>query len=375
MKIGIVCPYNIFQPGGVQEHVEFQAAILRRRGHDVTIITPRPRGHLDEDAPEGVVFIGGSARIKTPSATSSDVSISIDVEAVDTELAKGYDVIHVHEPALPLLARQMLPRVSCLRVGTFHAALPGNALGRSLVRSYRAYTKTVLPYIDTITAVSPAAIGFIENLVDDDAITYIPNGISLEKMKTAKSSGRNTHQILFIGRLEKRKGALYAIKAFAELKVRKPNAELIIAGDGPLRDSLENYVERSDIKDVTFLGFISNEEKYYRLSTCSVFTSPALYGESFGIVLAEAMAFGTPIVAHRNEGYEWVLQDTGRLSLVDVHDIEEYTDRLELMMDDQQLRSTWQKWAKSYVKQFDYERVVDQYEALYKQAQSKKLVE
>ena len=367
MKIGIVCPYNIYKPGGVQEHVMYQAEELRSRGHEVTILTPRPRGHEDEAVPEGVVFLGGSARIKTPAATSSDVSVTIDVDAVDEELAKGYDVIHVHEPAMPLLARQMLPRVNCLRVGTFHAALPGNALGRSLIRSYRAYFKTIMPYIDVITAVSPAAIGFIEGLVDEDDISYIPNGIALKKMKSNVQTKRNTDQIFFIGRLEKRKGALYTIKAFEILKRRKPDLELLIGGDGPLRDSLESYVERNHIDGVKFMGFLSDEEKFHYMSTCGVYTSPALYGESFGIVLAEAMAFGAPIVAHKNEGYEWVLKGTGRLSLVDVHDIEAYADRLQLMLEDQELRSAWQKWAKSYVKQFDYKIVVDQYESLYEQ--------
>ncbi|HMT18851.1 MAG TPA: glycosyltransferase family 4 protein [Candidatus Saccharibacteria bacterium] len=366
MKIGIVCPYNIYKPGGVQEHVMYQAEVLRARGHKVTILTPRPRGHEDEHIPKGVVFLGGSARIKTPAATSSDVSVTIDVDALDEELAKGYDVIHVHEPAMPLLARQMLPRVDCLRVGTFHAALPGNALGRSLIRSYRAYFKTVVPYIDVITAVSPAAIGFIQGVVDEDKITYIPNGIALKKMKPKDDKIRNKNQIFFIGRLEKRKGALYTIKAFEILKKRNPNLELIIGGDGPLRDSLENYVERNSISDVTFKGFLSDEEKAHYMSTCGVYTSPALYGESFGIVLAEAMAFGAPTVAHKNEGYEWVLQGTGRLSLVDVHDITAYADRLQLMLEDDELRFAWQKWASQYVKQFDYEKVVDQYEALYK---------
>jgi phosphatidylinositol alpha-mannosyltransferase len=367
MKIGIVCPYNIYKPGGVQEHVMHQATELRERGHDVTILTPRPRGHEDEPIPEGVIFLGGSARIKTPAATSSDVSVTIDVDAVDAELAKGYDVIHVHEPAMPLLARQMLPRVNCLRVGTFHAALPGNALGRSLIRSYRAYFKTIMPYIDVITAVSPAAIGFIDGLVDESAISYIPNGISLKKLHTPEHTTRNSNQIFFIGRLEKRKGALYTIKAFEILKKRRPELELLIGGDGPLRDSLEFYVDRNDIQDVKFMGFLSDEEKSHYMSTCGVYTSPALYGESFGIVLAEAMAYGAPTVAHSNEGYKWVLQGTGRLSLVDVHDIEAYADRLQLMLEDNDLRTAWQKWAKSYVKQFDYAKVVDQYEALYKQ--------
>ncbi|MCA9328639.1 glycosyltransferase family 4 protein [Candidatus Saccharibacteria bacterium] len=366
LKIAILSPYNIFKPGGVQEHVNHQADILRKRGHDVTIITPRPRGEDEDSAPEGVVFIGGSARIKSPSATSGDVSMTIDTEAAEVELAKGYDVLHVHEPAIPFLARQILPLANCLKVGTYHAALPGNALGRSFIRSYRAYFKTVMPYIDVITAVSPAAVGFIENLVDENSIVYIPNGISLEKMKSSDEKRRNRNQIFFVGRLEKRKGALYAIKAFEILKQRMPDAELIIAGDGPLRDSLKSYVSRNEIDDVKFMGFVTDEEKFHYLSTCGVYTSPALYGESFGIVLAEAMAFGAPIVAHKNPGYEWVLQGTGRLSLVDVHDIEAYADRLQLMLEDNVLRSAWQKWAIEYVKQFDYERIVDRYEALYR---------
>lgn len=366
MKIGIVCPYNIFLHGGVQEHVQYQAEILRNRGHEVTIITPKPRGHDDEKVPKGVVFVGGSTRIRSPSATSGDVSITIDTAAVDVELNKGYDVIHVHEPALPLLARQMLPRVDCLRVGTFHAALPGNSFGRTLIGSYRAYFKTILPYLDVITAVTPAAIGYIENDVKTEDINFIPNGIMLKKMQTSDNQKRDKNTIFFIGRLEKRKGALYAIKAFAKVKERNPKAKLIIAGAGPLKDSLASYVKRNDIDDVSFLGRITDEEKFQLMRTCGVYTSPALYGESFGIVLAEAMAFGAPTVAHENDGYKWVLRETGRISLVDVHDIEAYADRLQLLMEDDEIRKVWQKWAKKYVKQFDYERVVDQYEALYK---------
>ncbi len=320
---------------------------------------------IDFTAPAGVVFLGGSARIKTPSATSGDVSITLDVDAVDRALAQKFDVVHVHEPAIPFLARQILPRVDCLRIGTFHAALPGNMLGRSLVRSYRTYFKTVMPYIDVITAVSPAAVGYISGLVDEDKINYIPNGIMLEKIKPKKDIKRNRNQIFFIGRLEKRKGALYAIKAFQILKKRNPKLELIIAGDGPLRNSLESFVSRNDIPDIEFLGFVTDAQKAHYMSTCGIYTSPALYGESFGIVVAEAIAYGAPTVAHNNEGYSWVLQGTGRLSLVDVHDLDTYADRMQLLLEDDDLRAAWQKWAKVYVKQFDYEKVVDKYEALY----------
>jgi phosphatidylinositol alpha-mannosyltransferase len=367
MKIAIFTPYNIFKHGGVQEHVVYQARLLRDRGYDVTILTPRPRQMKNEDAPDGVVFLGSSARIKAPHATSADVSMTIDNDAIDAELDKNYDVIHVHEPLVPIAARQILSRAEgrAFRIGTFHAALPGNTLGRSLVSTFKTYARIVMPMVDAITAVSPAAIGYIEEYAQQK-INYIPNGINADFYKP-KDIERDRNMVLFIGRLEKRKGAKQAIKAFAVLKELKPEATLKICGDGPLRASLEEYVRDNDIQDVEFLGFIDDDTKMELLNVCGVYTSPALYGESFGIVLAEALAMEAPIVCHPNDGYSWVMQGTGRLSLVNCKDAEAYAHRLQLLLEDSELRSVWQKWAKKYVKQFDYERVVDQYEKLYKQ--------
>jgi phosphatidyl-myo-inositol alpha-mannosyltransferase len=371
MKIAIFTPYNIFKSGGVQEHVQYQAQILRSRGHDVTILTPRPRNINEKDAPKGIVFLGGSRRIKTPSATSSDISMSIDNEAIDTALDNNYDVVHVHEPLVPIAPRQVLARAEgrALRVGTFHAALPGNTLGKSLVSTYKTYARAVLPHVDVITAVSPAAIGYIDEFTELP-INYIPNGIHASSFN-AVAKERDRNMILFLGRLEKRKGARQTLKAFAELKKNKPEARLVIAGDGPLRRSLNQYVKDRNIEDVEFLGFIDDKTKINLLATCGVYTSPALYGESFGIVLAEAMAAGAPIVAHPNDGYKWVLKDTGRLSLVDCKDTEAYAERMQLLLEDMDLRLLWQKWAQAYVKQFDYEKVVDAYEKLYKKYLSK----
>jgi phosphatidylinositol alpha-mannosyltransferase len=366
MKIAIFTPYNIFKSGGVQEHVQYQARILRKRGHDVTILTPRPRRIIEDDAPSGVVFLGSSARIKAPHATSADVSATIDNDAIDDELTKGYDVIHVHEPLVPIAARQILSRADSktLRVGTFHAALPGNVIGKSLVGTYKTYARSVLPYIDVITAVSPAAIGYIDDYTDLH-INYIPNGIDLD-LYAVKMHKRDLNTILFLGRLEKRKGARQTINAFRELKKLKPKAKLIIAGDGPLRKSLEQYVDDKEIKNVEFLGFVNDKQKLNLLSKCGIYTSPALYGESFGIVLAEAMAMQIPVVAHPNDGYKWVLKDTGRISLVDCNNPAEYAQRMQLMLEDTDLRELWQKWAENHVKQFNYEIVINEYEKLYK---------
>jgi phosphatidylinositol alpha-mannosyltransferase len=366
MKIAIFTPYNIFKSGGVQEHVQNQARILRKRGHNVTILTPRPRKRLEHEAPRGVIFLGSSARIKAPHATTSDVTVTIDNEAIEAELAKNYDVIHVHEPLVPIAARQILSKAEnrTLRVGTFHAALPGNVFGKSLVSTYKTYARSVLPYIDVITAVSPAAVGYIDDYTDLP-INYIPNGID-SKLYIKSKLNRDRNMVLFLGRLEKRKGARQTIKAFEVLKSMKPEARLVIAGDGPLKKSLMKYVDDRDINDVEFLGFVDDKTKSKLLSTCGIYTSPALYGESFGIVLAEAMAAQAPIVAHPNDGYKWVLKDTGRLSLVDCTDRYAYAERMQLLLEDEDLRTLWQKWAVKYVKQFDYEKVVDAYEKLYK---------
>lgn len=373
MKIAIFTPYNIFKSGGVQEHVLYHAQILRDRGHKVTIITPRPRGKLEKDAPRGVIFLGSSTRIRTPSATSADVSVTVDNDAVDAELAKKYDIIHVHEPLIPIAARQILSRAEgrAVRIGTFHAALPGNALGKSFVTTYRTYARAVLPHIDIITAVSTAAIGFIQSYTNLP-INFISNGIDTKKYR-AKKTKRDTNTVLFIGRLEKRKGARYVIKAFVELKKLMPDVTLKIAGDGPLRRSLESYVRDRQITDIEFLGYIDDKTKLDLLSRCGIYTSPAIYGESFGIVLVEAMSMLAPTVAHPNPGYKWVLQETGRLSLVDCTDSVAYAQRMQLMLEDDDLRELWQKWAKKYVKQFDYEKIVDSYEKLYKNALKNKL--
>ena len=341
-----------------------QTQILRARGHDVTIITPRPY-RITETPPTGTVFLGASARVKSPQATSADVSVASDTDVMDVLAKHKFDIIHIHEPLVPFLARQILQKATCPIVGTFHAALPGNALGKSLTGSYKAYARTVLPNINAITAVSPAAIGYIDE-ANSLPISYISNGVELKVYKHDKKIQRDQDTILFVGRLEKRKGAKYAIKAFELVKAQRPDAQLLIAGDGPLRRSLENYVNLRKIPDVYFLGFVSDEEKKLLFQKATVYTSPALYGESFGIVLVEAMALGTPIVAHSSEGYSWVLKDTGRLSLVDVENIPDYARRLLLMMEDKALREVWQKWASSYVQQFSYDKVVDSYEEVYK---------
>jgi phosphatidylinositol alpha-mannosyltransferase len=173
--------------------------------------------------------------------------------------------------------------------------------------------------------------------------------------------------VLYVGRLEKRKGVRYLLAAFAEVQKGLPEAQLWIAGDGPERSMLESRVRQLKLRRVKFFGAVPDREKRDLLARCGLFTSPALYGESFGVVLLEAMAAGVPVVAGDNSGYRSVLTGTGRLSLADPKLRGEYSRRLVLMLTDNKLRTVWQEWAAAEIGKYDFGPIVDSYEQLYHQ--------
>jgi phosphatidylinositol alpha-mannosyltransferase len=213
--------------------------------------------------------------------------------------------------------------------------------------------------------VSEAAADYVHSLTDRD-IHIIPNGINVEKYQqnvSRKKSSKKT--ILFVGRLERRKGIMFLLKAFRELVLSDDTIELHIAGAGPDEARLRRYIQDLEIPRTTFHGFVTEKKKIQLMSEATIFCSPAPYGESFGIVLLEAMALGTPIVAGDNPGYSAVMKDRGSLSIINPKDTNSFVRRLQLMIYDEVLRKAWREWALDYVQQYSYEKVVDQYEKLY----------
>jgi phosphatidyl-myo-inositol alpha-mannosyltransferase len=225
-----------------------------------------------------------------------------------------------------------------------------------------------------ITAVSETAssglIAKASNNPKVKAIRYIPNGIDLKSYKTRSPAPRhpNMKTILYIGRLEGRKGVNYLLRAFSVLAASRDDVQLYVAGSGPDEAALRSFVKENDIPRVTFLGFISNEDKISYLHRADLFCAPAHKGESFGIVLLEAMAASCPIVAGDNKGYLSVMKSTGALSLVNPKDTIDFSRRLEIMIFNEDIRNVWLKWAQPYVQQFDYPKIVTQYEDAYKEA-------
>ncbi|HSX46442.1 MAG TPA: glycosyltransferase family 4 protein [Patescibacteria group bacterium] len=367
MKIGLVCPYNIFRGGGVQEHVRGQAAELVKRGHTVKIITPRPRKHID-DAPEDTIFVGNSTPVKTPISTSLELGINLGRTSIDDVLvAEQFDLLHVHEPEVPVLGAQIIAKATCPVFATFHAIHPETPLARTIEALRIPYSRSIFSKLRAITAVSDVAANFVREHAKQDVI-IIPNGIDMSQYNFQRSAKPVSNDIVYIGRLERRKGVKYLLQAFEQLKLQVPKAKLIIAGDGPDRNKLEDYVTERQLHGVEFVGYVSDKQKHALLQRAAIFCSPALYGESFGIVLLEAMASGAVTVAGNNSGYKSLMQGRGALSIVNPKDSEEFSRRMQLLLQDDGLRAAWRDWAYAYVRQFDYPVIVDQYERLYKQA-------
>jgi phosphatidylinositol alpha-mannosyltransferase len=369
MKIGLVCPYSINKQGGVLEVVLALKDGLQERGHSVKLITPLPRGNNVEH-PDDIIFFGTSTDFRSASHTTAQISSTADNKEIDAILKKEqFDILHFHEPWIPFLSRQLLQRSSSVNIATFHAKVPESLVSRSVIKAVTPYLKSVMKYLHVYTAVSESGAEYVASLTDEP-ITIIPNGINLKKYRKAvprKKRVGDEATVLFIGRLERRKGVKHLLTAFQMVARENPRLKLVIAGDGPEREKLELLAEDLKIPNVSFLGYVSEELKLELLAEADLLCSPALFGESFGIVLLEAMATGTVSIAGNNSGYVDVMQELGAISLINPEDTEEFARRMDILLHQASLRSLWQKWAAGYVKQFDNSLILDRYEELYKE--------
>ena len=308
MKIGLVSPYDFASPGGVNDHVRNLAVELQALGHESRIFAPSSRTDVGFDAARFY-------RIGTPIAIPVNDSVARitlsfhlanEVAAIVAE--EGFDVLHFHEPLLPALPLTMLRMSTTANVGTFHAFAHSNVgyfYGRPLLEPY-------LEHLHRAIAVSEPARAFVNRYFPEFPMRVIPNGIDLDVYKPGLSPIRHLRDgnlnILFVGRLEKRKGLGDLLRAYRALSGRVPNTRLIIVGDGPLRGRVESYIARHRLDNVVMAGFVPNSVKPRYYSSADIFCAPATGAESFGIVLLEALATGLPVVATEVDGYMAVLE-------------------------------------------------------------------
>lgn len=377
MKIAIVSPYDIFRMGGVQVHIWNQYKYLKAHGYVVKIFAPRieESANLAKKEPD-VIFLGQAMKISSFS-TGVEVGYGAKPEEISAILEKeAFDIIHFHEPWMPFLSPQIINLSRSINIGTYHATLPDTFAGKALEAIAVPYARLVALTLDAVIAVSDSPARYIREVVKRNPI-IIPNGVEIERfgtnVKPVLKKKKGELIILFTGRLDKRKGVEYLIKAFANLVKENNNLKLVIAGTGDELTSTTNLVKKLKIDDkVQFLGYFPEEDKPGIYASCDIYCSPALYGESFGLVLLEAMASGKPVVATSIAGYKAVVKNKGALLLVQPKNVEELTDKLELLVKNADIREEMGRWGKEEAKKFSWENVFKDVTALYNKVERRK---
>ena len=356
MKIGLVSPYDYAYPGGVMAHIFHLGQNLTKAGHEIKVIAPLsgpPPSIMDK----GFIRLGRSVPVPTGGSTAR-ISLSVWLEPRIKRLLEeeSFDVIHLHEPLAPIIPLFILHLSKAVNVGTFHAFHGSGRIywaSKYLLRKW--YKK-----LDGRIAVSVPALNFVSRHFPGD-YRVIPNGIDFNRFASPArplpefQDGKLT--ILFVGRLEKRKGLKYLLGAYGKLKWNHPNTRLIVVGPGNPEPEAFRFIAERSIEDVVFVGSVSYEDlpRYYQ--TADIFCSPATGKESFGIVLLEAMAAGKPIVASSIEGYSSVMSHDVEGLLVPPKNEEALEASLETLLEDAALREELGNNGRQTAPQYDWERV------------------
>ena len=359
MKIALISPYDFIYPSGVNIHIASLERQFTRMGHDVRIVAPLS----GKVSPTSGKFIRIGTPVPIPlGGTICRVTISLRLgPTIKTVLSQeNFDIIHLHEPFMPMLCTAVLRFSNTATVATFHAfgGKPGYKFGRPIST---IMLRRRLHKLDGKIAVSQAAMEFASKHVPGH-YNIIPNGIDLELFSPDVSpisefcDGKLN--IVFVGRLEKQKGVDYLIRAYRRVRQEISNARLIIIGPGTrLRGKYEKEVLRSGLKDVIFVGGRSQSElpPYYKAA--DVFCAPATGLESFGIVLLEAMAVGKPIVATNIEGYNGVLTHGMEGLLVPPKNEKMLAQALVSLLTNESLRQEMAARARLKVKEYGWEHI------------------
>lgn len=357
MKIALISPYDYSYSGGVPSHIAQLENHLLKRGHHVKVLAPCSSKPLDPN----VIPIG--TPIPVPSGDSiARITLSLTLSRTVKKVLNRYnfDIIHLHEPLTPMLPLFVLENSNSINIGTFHAY-------HGKPRGYKLFRTILNKWFNKLhghIAVSKPAQDFVGKCFQAD-YRIIPNGVDttlfhpgakpIEALKDGKIN------ILYVGRLEKRKGIKYLLQAYKIVKDQNPMARLILVGPGEnLRKRYKKYVKDNNLKDVVFIGCVPNEElpRYY--ASADIFCAPSTGNESFGIVLLEAMASGKPVIATNIEGYSEVVQDKIQGLLVPPKDAYTLADKINILIKEEALRMYMGFRGEARAAEFSWEKVTQQ---------------
>ncbi|MBU8810255.1 phosphatidyl-myo-inositol alpha-mannosyltransferase [Mycolicibacterium goodii] len=360
MRIGMVCPYSFDVPGGVQSHVLQLAEVLRAAGHEVSVLAPAsPHVKLPDYVVSGgkavpIPYNGSVARLRFGPATHRKVKKWI---------AEGdFDVLHIHEPNAPSLSMLALQAAEGPIVATFHTSTTKSLTLSVFQGILRPYHEKIIGRI----AVSDLARRWQMEALGSDAVE-IPNGVDVASFAEAPlldGYPRPGRTVLFLGRFdEPRKGMAVLLAALPELVERFPEIEILVVGRG---DEDELREQAGDLaRHLRFLGQVDDTTKAAAMRSADVYCAPHLGGESFGIVLVEAMAAGTAVVASDLDAFRRVLADGEAGRLVPVDDADGMAAALIEILEDDELRAGYVAKASERVHRYDWSVVSAQIMRVY----------
>ena len=355
MKIGMVCPYSFDVPGGVQAHVVELAEVLIERGHKVSVLAPASDG---TELPDFVVSAGRAVAIPYNGSVARLTFGPVSYARTRRWIAENdFDVLHIHEPNAPSLSMLAMKIAEGPIVATFHTSTT-----KSLVLS--TFQGVLQPYLEKISgriAVSELARRWQVESLGSDAVE-IPNGVDVPAFAMAEplpGYPRPGKTVLFLGRYdEPRKGMSVLLGALPTLVEKYPDLEVLVVGRGD-EDKLRKEAGRY-ARHLRLLGQVSDEEKASALRSADVYCAPNLGGESFGIVLVEAMAAGAPVVASELDAFRRVLRDGTAGLLVPVGHSDALAAAIDTVLGDEDRRRALTDVAGVVVGEYDWPVVAEQ---------------
>jgi phosphatidylinositol alpha-mannosyltransferase len=357
MKILLVCPYSWTTPGGVGAHVANLARALRERGHEARVLAP-----ADGPVEPGVISVGRSFPVPYNGSIARLAFGPRVAGRIRVAVRRGRpDLLHVHEPFAPSVGLLAVTVTRVPAIATFHASAGGS-------RIYRAASPALRPVYRRLAgriAVSEEARRTVEKVLGD-GVRVIPNGVDCDRFAGLPEPTGET--VLFVGRLEQRKGARVMVEAFARLAERRADAELVLVGEGPERRDVEAAIPEGLRERIVLTGRVDAVELPQMIGRAAVVCAPSLGGESFGIVLLEAMAAGKPVVASSIPGYAAVVRDGVDGILVAPGDAAALAGALHTVLGDPKRARAMGRAGAERARSFDWSVIATQIEEVYAEA-------
>jgi len=359
LKIGIVCPYSWDIPGGVQAHIRDLTEFLIASGHTVSVLSPA----IDEDAlPEYVVSAGKPIAIPYNGAVARILFGPIAFARVRQWITHGeFDLLHLHEPAIPSLSLLACWAADGPLIGTFHAA----AKRQKIIFAIGPILEPAIEKLNARIAVSEAARSTLTEHLETDAVV-IPNGIYAKRYANGTPQAKwQGNTIGFMGRFEEpRKGLAVLLEALPIIARFAPDVRVFVAGPGD-SEEIKKSIDPQLLPRFEFLGRISEEEKADFMASVAIYVAPNTGGESFGIILAEALAGGATVVASDIPAFESLL---GGGEFGALFESENPTDLAKVIIDllrNDQKRTELALAGKEHAQLFDWEVVAEQIFSIY----------